>query len=64
VQRVLTDAVGAAGVVELVALYGLYGLIGCMTKAFAIAPEPGLPGSALSHCRRAVAACCGHDFNR
>jgi 4-carboxymuconolactone decarboxylase len=43
VQRVLTDAVGAAGVVELVALCGLYALMGYMTTSFAITPEPDLP---------------------
>lgn len=43
-QRSLTDAVGVAGVVELVALCGLYALMGYMTTAFAIEPEPGLPG--------------------
>jgi 4-carboxymuconolactone decarboxylase len=43
VQRVLTEAVGAAGVVELVALCGLYALMGYMTTSFAITPEPGLP---------------------
>ncbi len=43
VQRVLTEAVGAAGVVELVALCGLYALMGYATTAFSIPPEPGLP---------------------